>query len=203
MLDYQHFPFRQQMNYFEDCDLILKIHYNHYFQDLYSKTGEPRWHHLDTFEKLCQDNLMSSEYGYIQAVHFQLTSDGYLQPIGELNDLTKKRHVITSKGFAFILNGAYKGQVKAEEEKLRHSKISATGTYYGWIVALIFGILSSLSGFYDKEKNNEISDLKKELSRIQSKVEADTVKSQKRLFQLRILEKNVDTGQQATKISRN
>jgi hypothetical protein len=168
------------MNFFDDCDLILKIHYDNFFKGPLDEDKQAIWTKLDKFYKICEQNLTTKEYGYVQAIHYQLTSDGYLIPIGDLNDLTHKTHRVTAKGYAFVLNGAYKQQVKTEKSKQNLNRINSFSSTLGWIVAAIFGGLQ----FYQSTKNNdEITTLKKEISQVQSKMVADSMQSHKRSLQ--------------------
>lgn len=134
------------MSFFDDCDTILKVHYDHFFNGPFDEEQNLKWHQLPRFVQLCQKYLATSMYGYVQAIHYQLTTDGYLAPIGELNDLTKKVHRVTPKGFAFVLNGGYRQQIDDELEKKRLNKISATGAMMGWLVALAFGLIQAFQG---------------------------------------------------------
>ena len=157
------------MTFFDDCDKILKIYYNHFLNGEKDKNGNEIWKELPKFEKICEQNLTIKNWGYIQAINHQLTTDKYLCSIAEADNKSTKKHYVSPKGFAFVLNGAYKQQVKSENHKLRLNQINSLSGTIGWIVAAIFGTLTVFKSYQDDKKNDEITALKKEISRIQSK----------------------------------
>ena len=168
------------MNFFDDCDLILKIHYDHFFNGPFDKNHNQIWHDLDPFYKICEQNLTTKEYGYVQAIHFQLTIDDYLRPIGELNDLTHKVHRVTPKGFVFVSNGSYKKQIESERRILNLNLINSASTALGWIVAALFSSIQLYQSLQNNQKDQEIITLKKEILQVQSRLVADSMQSQKR-----------------------
>ena len=187
------------MDFFKDCDTILKIHYDHFFKGPFDENHEQIWHKLDHFYKICENNLKVKDYGYTQAIHYQLISDGHLASIGEFSDLTKKVHRVTPKGFAFFINGGYRQQVKNEQDKLKLNRTSAYAATMGWVVAAIFGGLQLYQG---QQNEKEFTELKKEISQIQSRLTIDSLRNQKNLFQQQILEKNNDTSERPTKTTK-
>jgi hypothetical protein len=173
------------MNFFDDCDLILKIHYDHFFKGPLDEDKQAIWTKLDMFYKICEQNLTTKEYGYVQAIHYQLTSDGHLVPIGDLNDLTYKTHRVTAKGYAFVLNGAYKQQVKSENEKIKHNRINSYNGTIAWILVALFSTFQSFQGCQNNQKDDEIKALKLKISQFQlkgsnpyKKCQSDTVQQQ-------------------------
>ncbi|WP_044171691.1 hypothetical protein [Flectobacillus major] len=178
------------MAFFDDCDKILKIHYEHFYNGPFDENNEQIWPKLEHFYRICEKTLAIKDYGYTQAIHHQLVNDGHLVPIGNLHDLTQKVHRMTPKGFAFVIGGGYKEQIKNEQEKLKLNKMSATGAQMGWIIAAILGIFQMYQGY---QNNNESTELKKEISQIQSRLASDSLENQKRLSQPQTLEKNIDS----------
>ena len=187
-------------NFFNDCDTILTIHYNHYFIGPYGSSGKQLWMELSPFIEICQNTLERKDYGYIQAIHFQLTSDGYLDPIGVLHDLTIKVHKVTPKGFAFYSSGGYRQRVKQERKKLQMNLINTTSSTLGWLVALGVGIFSYYKD--SDEIENKIINLEKRISQSELKSETLLRNIPKNLLQLQIPETNADSGQLATKMLR-
>lgn len=184
------------MAFFDDCDKILQIHYEHFYNGPLDENNEQIWPKLEHFYRICEKTLDIKDYGYTQAIHHQLVSDGHLASIGELHDLTRKVHRMTPKGFAFVISGGYKQQIKNEQEKLDLNRMSAKGAKMGWIIAGILGIFQIYQGI---QNSTESTEFKKELSKIQLRLASDSLENQKRLFQLRILEKNIDSVVYSTK----
>lgn len=188
------------MDFFDDCDKILKIHYDHFFKGPLDENHNQIWHQLDQFYKICEKELTNKNYGYTQAVHHQLISDGHLASIGELNDITHKVHRVTPKGFAFVINGGYKQQIKNEQEKLKLNRISANGATMGWIVAAILGGLQLYQGH---QNDKEFTELKRDLPQIQLRLTTDSLQNQRRLIQRQIPEKNSDSVGLPTKTTKD
>ena len=187
------------MAFFDDCDTILKIHYDYFSKGPFDENHQAIWPNLDRFQVICQDSLAIKDYGHVQAIHHQLTDDGYLKSVGEHGDLTKKVHHVTPKGFAFVINGGYKQQLKTEQEKLNLNRISANGATMGWVVAIVLGGLQLYQG---NQNDKEFAELKKEISQIRLRQATDSLEIQKHLFPLQTLEQSNDTVGLPTKTTR-
>lgn len=176
------------MTFFDDCDKILKIYYDHFFLGEINAEKKEIWKELPKFEKLCEQNLTIKDFGYIQAINHQLTSDGYLYSIVESENKIQKKHLVNPKGFAFVINGAYKQQIKDEQQKLKLNRINSLSGTIGWIVAAIFG---GIQIYQNTKINDEITTIKKEISQIQLKLAIDSVQKQKLLHQQQDSKKGV------------
>lgn len=182
------------MNFFGDCDIILTVHYGHFFDGPFDEENNLKWHQLPSFIKICEKHLANISYGRVQAIYYQLTTDGYLAPIGELNDLTTKVHRVTPKGFAFVIKGGYRQQINDELEKQRLSKISATGALMGWLVALVFGLIQAFQGCQKPTTSLE----KTSVSTTGEIEKSDSVAVHKNLTRLQIPKQTNDTLDSST-----
>ena len=171
------------MTFFDDCDKILKIYYNHFLKGEKDKNGNEIWKELPKFEKICEQNLTIKDWGYIQAINHQLTSDEYLSSIAESNNKANKKHYVTPKGFAFFINGAYKQQVETEKNKLRLNWITANSALLACIIAIVLGSLQLWYNQQDNKLKDELNALKKTVLTIQSNQKKVVKQKQQNLFQ--------------------
>lgn len=149
------------MEIYDSCDKILKIHYEHYLEGPFDKAGNQRWHQLGTFEKICLDELSGYPKGYHRTVHHILTDKGYLEPIGELNDLFQKVHYITPKGYAFVITGGFKKQFEDADKQAKLSEQDAMGSYLGgkyakaaFVLSVILGVFGFWQYFESRSQNS-------------------------------------------------
>jgi hypothetical protein len=108
---------------------------------------------LDSFEAIFKKSLSRKEYGYIQAIFYQLTSDKYLKAIAVDDNSERRVHRVTPKGFAFVTRGGYKEQVRIENEKLTLNKRGVNSAILGWVVATLFGSLQAIQSYQQAKIN--------------------------------------------------
>ena len=186
-------------SFFDDCDKILKFHYDYFIDGALNGDGSMKWHDLDSFIMICQKELPNKKDGYIRAIHFELTSEGYLKSIGELNDLLIKTHYVTPKGYAFVSVGGYKAKIESEKQSLNINKYNLFNSMLGWLVAFIFGSIQAFQTFTSDEKQQKINDLEKIVEKIKSNKVVDSLQIQKHLIQQRNHKKSLDSMEYSTK----
>ena len=160
------------MAFYTDCDTILKIHYDYYLEGAFSEDHEAKSLKFDSFLKICIANLDKKQDGYFRAIQYTLTTDGHLKSIGKLDDLLRKTHFVTPKGYTFVINGGYKKQVKQINRKNIFETVAIFSAVMGWVVALFLGYLQNKSSIDNNQKDisivklsNVISSMAKEIKR--------------------------------------
>ena len=157
------------MNFYTDCDRILKIHYDYYLEGAFSEDNEAKSLKFDSFVKICKANLDTQKDGYFRAIQYTLTNDGYLKSMGELHDLLSKTHYVTPKGYTFVINGGYTKIVKDLQNKSTSEKITLISAVMGWLVVIFFGILQYKNSIDNNQKDISIIKLSNIVSSMATK----------------------------------
>ena len=126
------------MDFYTDCDKILKIHHDYYLEESFSEDNEAKSLNFDSFLKICNSNLNTKKDGYFRAIQYTLTNDGYLKTIGEGHDILTAKHYVTPKGYTFVINGGYKKIMADQTKKSIFDNIILLSAVMGWVVASIF-----------------------------------------------------------------
>lgn len=170
-------------SFFDDCDKILKFHYDYFIDGAFNTDGSMKWHDLPTIKEIFKKELPNGKDGYHRAIQYELTNEGYLKSIGELNDLLNKVHHVTPKGYAFVSIGGYKAKIETEKQSLNMNKYNTFNSMLGWVVAFIFGLVQAVQSCGNNEKEQKIKDLESTVAKMKSKSVTDSLKIHKYLIQ--------------------
>ena len=143
------------MDFYTDCDKILKIHYDYYLEGAFSEDHEAKSLKFDKFVTICKANLKTQQEGYFKAIQYTLTNDGYLTSTAN-SDLVNKKHYVTPKGYTFVINGGYKKQISEINRKSRYDRITIISAVMGWIAAFVSGTLQYQSSIDNNQKDISI-----------------------------------------------